>query len=55
MATICLRRAPGRPARAILAAEFARNLERAARGEALPAQPSLWAMLTQMIRGWFGR
>jgi hypothetical protein len=52
MATICLRRAPGRPARAILAAEFARNLERAARGEALP---SLWAMLAQMIRGWFGR
>jgi len=38
-----------------LAAEFARNLERAARGEALPVRRSLWAMLRRMIRGWFGR
>ena len=35
--------------------DFARNLERAARGEASLAPPSLLAMLMRMIRGWLGR
>lgn len=38
-----------------LAADFARNLERAARGEAPPPQPSLWTMLLRLIRGWLVR
>ncbi|MBB3898536.1 2Fe-2S iron-sulfur cluster-binding protein [Roseococcus suduntuyensis] len=38
-----------------LAADFARNLEGAARGEAPPPAPGLWALLRRLVRGWFGR
>lgn len=38
-----------------LAADFARNLESAGRGQAPPARPSLSTMLLRLIRGWFGR
>jgi aerobic carbon-monoxide dehydrogenase small subunit len=38
-----------------MAADFARNLEGLARGEAPPPAPGLWALLRRMLRGWFGR
>jgi aerobic carbon-monoxide dehydrogenase small subunit len=38
-----------------LAGDFARNLERQARGEAVPTRTGLWAMLRAWLRGVLGR
>ena len=38
-----------------MAGDFARNLEREARGEAVPTRTSLWAMLRAWLRGVLGR
>jgi carbon-monoxide dehydrogenase small subunit len=40
---------------AAMAGEFARNLERQARGEAPAAQPGLWSLLRAWWKGLFGR
>jgi carbon-monoxide dehydrogenase small subunit len=40
---------------AAMAGEFARNLERAARGEALAARPGLWSLMLAWWKGLFGR
>nr|WP_249732358.1 SRPBCC domain-containing protein [Roseococcus sp. SDR] len=40
---------------AALAGDFARNLERAARGEAPAARPGLWSLIRAWFRGLFAR